>query len=87
MDQPAKEPEFLTRRRFLAALAASVVAAGCSLPIGMPTEVARPHIKVTWREMAPMKFKIVFETEAIKQQFLKDREISVDRTRLVRAAA
>ena len=39
------EPEFLTRRRFIAALAASVVAAGASLPVGMPTTMAT----YTWR--------------------------------------
>ena len=38
----------LTRRHFLAALAASVVAAGAALPVGFPKEIA-PWIKVTVR--------------------------------------
>lgn len=34
----------LTRRRFFQALAASVVAAGLPLPIGMPVEAAAPKV-------------------------------------------
>jgi len=52
------EPEFLTRRRFIAALAASVVAAGLPLPVGMPTTTAT----YTWRNWdgwASMTFAIV----------------------------
>ena len=67
MSQPAKEPEFLTRRRFLAALAASVVAASVALPVGFPDEAAIKTIKVTWREIGPMTFKIVFADGAAEQ--------------------
>ena len=67
-----QEPEFLSRRRFLAALAASVVAAGCTLPTGMPTEAATKMIKTTWRETAPMTFtweaRIVFADAASAQK-------------------
>lgn len=35
---------YLNRRHFLAALAASVVAAGVVLPIGFPKEVVKPNI-------------------------------------------
>ena len=79
MDQTAKKPEFLTRRHFLAALAASVVAAGCPLPTGMPTEAANRVINL-------VGFKMVFVDSASKQRFLEEKEISVDRFQLVRAA-
>lgn len=46
------EPEFLTRRRFFAALAASVIVAGLPLPVGMSAETAViPMLfKYTWNE-------------------------------------
>ncbi len=63
-----EEPRFLTRRRFFAALAASVVAAGLPLPIGMPTEVAIKPIKVNWREVQTMTFRVVFADDASEQK-------------------
>ena len=36
--------QHLTRRHFLAALAASVVAAGAALPIGFPKKVVQPNM-------------------------------------------
>ena len=42
-----KEPDFITRRRFLSTLAASVVAVGLPLPVGMPHTVAAPNA-VIW---------------------------------------
>ncbi len=38
------EPEYLTRRRFIAALAASVVAVGLPLPIGMSPKVVEANV-------------------------------------------
>ena len=64
----ADEPKFLTRRRFFAALAASVVVAGLPLPVGMPTEVAIKPIKLAWREVQTMTCRIVFADEASEQK-------------------
>jgi hypothetical protein len=52
----ANEPEFLTRRRFFAALAASVVVAGLPLPVGMPTEVVTTTVKYAWHDWGSMTF-------------------------------
>ena len=45
--------DHLTRRHFLAALAASVVAVGAALPIGFPKEVVVPNWK---RVLVTMRF-------------------------------
>lgn len=46
--QPTNEPEFITRRRFLAGLAASVVAAGAPLPAGFPKPQRVQAVPVNW---------------------------------------
>lgn len=46
MYQENKEPEVLTRRRFIATLAASAIAAGVPLPKGFPVETAVPATQV-----------------------------------------
>ena len=68
MTTTTAEPEFLTRRRFLAALAASLVVAGLPLPIGMPAEVAIKTIKPAWREVVTMTFRIVFADDASEKK-------------------
>ena len=44
----------LTRRRFLAALAASVVAAGAALPIGFPKEIPKEVVMRNWTRVQVM---------------------------------
>ena len=56
---------YLTRRHFLAALAASVVAAGAALPVGFPTEAAKP--KDAW-----IRFVVKFADEASETKARKE---------------
>ena len=51
---------YLNRRHFLAALAASVVAAGAPLPIGFPKEAVKPQPS-TFMEM---QLRVIFADKA-----------------------